>query len=79
MREKAKKSIKDLKSIVDFSNANWLCASREAVNYKRRKIPTYLLHKDSSKYPTYLCQSTLSLAFANVNSIKLNVNLKQYT
>ena len=37
-----------------------------------------MLHKVSSDYPTYVCQSTLSLAFAEVNSIKLLINMSEY-
>ncbi len=37
-----------------------------------------MLHKISSEYPTYVCQSTLSLAFAEVNSIRLQIDMSEY-
>ncbi|KAL4490435.1 hypothetical protein ABPG72_002645 [Tetrahymena utriculariae] len=78
MQDAAKKAINDLRQIIDYDKSSWLFESEQAKRFQRRKIPSYLLHKDSSEYPTYLCQSNLSLAFANVNSIKLVVLLGNY-
>ena len=78
IRESAEKTIKDILSLVQFNNASWLCESKTSQKYRRRKIPSYLLHKISCEYPTYVCQSTLSLAFAEVNSITLEINLSEY-
>ena len=78
MIEKAKQSLNDLNLILEKTNKYWFCGSKQAIKYRRRKIPSYLLHHDSPKYPMYLCQSKLSLAFANVNNIKLKVDLDYY-
>jgi len=78
IRESAEKTIKDILSLVQLNDVSWFCESKNSQRYRRRKIPSYLLHKISCEYPTYVCQSTLSLAFAEVNSIKLEVNLSEY-
>ncbi|KAL4497869.1 hypothetical protein ABPG72_000624 [Tetrahymena utriculariae] len=78
MRQKADEAIKDLYKIINLDESNWLFRSEKARELQRRKIPSYLLNKDCSKYPKYLCQSNLSLAFSKVNSINLNVNLDEY-
>lgn len=78
IRDSVEKTINDILSLVQLNDASWLCESKNSQKYRRRKIPSYLLHKISCEYPTYVCQSTLSLAFAEVNSIKLSVNLSEY-
>ncbi len=78
IRESAEKTIEAILSLVQLNKASWLCESKNSQKYRRRKIPSYLLHKISCEYPTYVCQSTLSLAFAEVNSIKLEINLSEY-
>lgn len=77
-RQLANEEVDDLNSISNLSQGNWLMASEEVMNYRRRKIPSYILSKDVHQQPTYICQSTLSFAFSNVNSIKLVVDLNQY-
>ena len=73
------KTVKDILGLLHLNDASWLCESKNSQRYRRRKIPSYLLHKICSDYPTYVCQSTLSLAFAEVNSIKLEINMTEYT
>ncbi|CAD8088033.1 unnamed protein product [Paramecium primaurelia] len=77
-RQKALQAIQQIESMLKLKTGTWLMASKQIDQYRRRKIPSYLLHKQSSSIPTYLCQSTLSQAFVKVNSIKLQVKLNQY-
>jgi phosphatidylinositol-4,5-bisphosphate 3-kinase len=54
-RKKAEAAIKNIDSMLNLKNGQWLMATKEIDHYRRRKIPSYLLHKQSSSYPTYLC------------------------
>lgn len=77
-RVKAHKAIDDIEQLLRLRTGNWLFNSPEVDRYRRRTLPSYLLHRESSNLPVYMSQSTLSLAFAEVTSIKLIVNLINY-
>ncbi len=77
-RKRSTECIKDLNNLLKLNSSSWLTENKGALRYRRRKIPSYLLHKISTNNPTYLCQSTLSLAFAEKNSISLTVHLTEY-
>mgnify|MGYP006976744198 CR=1 FL=1 len=78
IKEKAKNTIKQLSFLRDASTTKWWFRSEEAYAYRRRKLLSYLIHQDCSKYPTFEAHSSLSLAFADVNSIKVTIDLSEY-
>lgn len=63
--------------ITNYKNNTWLF-SKEAKKFRKRKIPSYLLAKETPEYPIYLSQSSLSKAFSNINRIVLRVHLYKY-
>ena len=77
-RERAFKAIAQLQRVVDMNNGHWLSYSKEFDRYRRRKIPHYLLKYRYTNYPLYICSSTLSLAFAKVQYIQVEVLLDNY-
>lgn len=78
LRKKAGQTIRNINQLLRFDHPYWLFESESARNYRFRKLPKYLLKKISSDYPTYICQSGLSLAFAETDSIILEINITQY-
>jgi phosphatidylinositol-4,5-bisphosphate 3-kinase len=72
-----KKQIQNIKQLID-STSKWLFLSDEACDYRKRRIPSYLLQKDTGKYPCFVNQSNLSKAFLTRSSIELHVDLSNY-
>jgi hypothetical protein len=77
-REKAESDYRAIAKIVQLPDSEWDICSAEAWRYRRRKICEYLLHKMIDPEPTYLAQSPMSDAFANVTSLKFLVNISEY-
>lgn len=50
----------------------------EADRYRRRKIPQYLIARESSDTPCYVHQSELSKAFNSISHITLKVYIMEY-
>lgn len=77
-RELVSKEIDSLFSVINLNHNFWIARSREAVTYRHRKLPSYMLSADVQQNYQYLSESKLSLAFVNCNYIKLKVDLSQY-
>jgi phosphatidylinositol-4,5-bisphosphate 3-kinase catalytic subunit alpha/beta/delta len=56
----------------------WLSNKGEADQYRRRKLPQYLIAREVSNFPCYIFQSELSKAFNSISHITLKVNLMEY-
>lgn len=56
--------------------AHWFENSAEVENYRRRPIPSYLLHPRPPRYLTFLAQSDMSAAFSNIHSIMIKVRAR---
>ena len=59
-RNKAEQAIQDLSYIINVQGSGppsdkWLYLSKQANRYRRRKIPSYLLICNYTKYPRYIC------------------------
>jgi hypothetical protein len=67
--------INDLTKIDGFV---WLSNKGEADQYRRRKLPQYLIAQEVSGFPCYIFQSELSKAFNSISHITLKVNLMEY-
>ena len=50
----------------------------EADRYRRRKLPQYLIAREISEFPCYVCQSELSKAFNSISHIVLRVYIMNY-
>jgi phosphatidylinositol-4,5-bisphosphate 3-kinase len=68
-----------IERLIHLNTGKWICVSREVDEYRRRPLPSYLLHKQSSSVALYLAQSTLSLAFCETTTIHFNVDLIGYS
>ena len=78
MRKKAGQTIRNINQLLKLDNPHWLYESNFAKNYRFRKLQPYLLKKITCEFPLYICNSDLSLAFAEVTSIDLEILLTQY-
>jgi len=78
MRKKAGQTIRSINQLLKLDNPHWLFESQPARNYRYRKLHPYLLKKITCEFPLYLCNSDLSLAFAEVTEITIEVLLNQY-
>ncbi|KAL4450532.1 hypothetical protein ABPG74_019430 [Tetrahymena malaccensis] len=74
-RAKGKKAIENIEKIIEINEGNWLINHERADQYRRRKLPNYLLQRTDQNHPTYICQSPLSEVFVNVVTITIKVNL----
>jgi len=54
INKKLAKQIKSVKTLTK-SASKWLFWSEEASRFRKRRIPSYLLKKDSGSYPCYVC------------------------
>ncbi|CAD8067341.1 unnamed protein product [Paramecium primaurelia] len=53
--------------------AHWLQDSSEVEQYRRRNIPSYLLHPKQQQYRRYLLESNMGFSFSNIYTIKFNI------
>ncbi|KAL4486333.1 hypothetical protein ABPG72_007119 [Tetrahymena utriculariae] len=74
-RIKGKKAIENIEKIIQINDGNWLINHERADQYRRRKLPNYLLQRTDQNHPTYICQSPLSEVFVNVVVVTIKVNL----
>ena len=77
-REKAKQDIKQIKSKLMFDQGVWMFESAQSKEYRRRPLPSYIDISHISQYPMYLCQSSLSLAFADISTIEVEIDFSKY-
>ena len=78
MRKKAAQTIRSINQLLKLDHPHWLFESESARNYRYRKLNSYLLKKITCEFPLYLCNSDLSLAFAEVAEIEVEVLLSNY-
>jgi hypothetical protein len=78
IKEKAKLTMKQLTFLKDSFTTKWWFRSHESECFRRRKLPSYLLHQDCLRYPTYEAHSKLSLAFSDIQTIELEVDISEY-
>lgn len=78
IREKVKKHRIIIKNLTKLDGFVWLLNKGEADQYRRRKLPQYLIAREVSDYPSYIFQSELSKAFNSISHITLRVNLMEY-
>lgn len=74
-REKALIAIKNVEEITHLNKGHWLINHERADQYRRRKLPNYLLQRTDWDQPTYICQSPLSQVFVEKKEIEILVNL----
>ena len=78
MRKKAGQTIRSINQLLKLDNPHWLFESTFAKAYRYRKLHTYLLKKITCEFPIYICNSDLSLAFADITSFNIEVLLTQF-
>ncbi len=78
VRERAKTALRRLAFLKEGSGMRWWFKSESAQLYRRRRLPIYLIQEDCARYPTYEAHSNLSLAFSEVHSLELRVNISEY-
>jgi phosphatidylinositol-4,5-bisphosphate 3-kinase catalytic subunit alpha/beta/delta len=67
-----------IKNLTKIDGFVWLSNKGEADQYRRRKLPQYLIAREVSNFPCYIFQSELSKAFNSISHITLKVNLMEY-
>ncbi|EGR27704.1 phosphatidylinositol- -diphosphate 3-kinase, putative [Ichthyophthirius multifiliis] len=77
-RQRAETAISEIEQITNLNKGNWIIDHEKAEQYRRRKIPNYLLQRTDWNHPTYICQSPLSQAFVQKKQITLLVNLSEF-
>ena len=78
VRQRVKNNLEEMDDLIDVNNLKWWYQSNDSKDFRKRKLPMYLLHPDSTKFPCFYQSSDLSLAFADVDSISLNIDLTEY-
>lgn len=78
IKEKAKSTMKQLSFLRDSSSTKWWFHSHDSECYRRRKLPNYLIHQDCSRYPIFEAHSKLSLAFSDIQTIEIEVDISEY-
>jgi len=78
IKEKVKVHRVIIKNLTKLDGFMWISNKGEADQYRRRKLPQYLLAREMSDYPWYNFQSELSKAFNSISHITLRVNLMHY-
>jgi hypothetical protein len=77
-RNKARDALKQIQDLIQLPGSKYNLDTDECWRYRRRQISEYLLHKMINPLPTYLAQSPMSDAFANVLTLKFYVDLSDY-
>lgn len=79
IKEKARNALKQLAFLRDGAKYKWWFQSEAAQAYRRRPLPYYLLHPDCKIFPTFENHSNFSLAFKDVHSVELLVDVSQFS
>ena len=79
IKEKIKKHRNIIRRLTKLDDFIWLFNRGEVDQYRRRKLPQYLIAREISDYPSYVFQSELSKAFNSISHILLRVNLMEYS
>jgi hypothetical protein len=58
-----------------FNKDSWYFNNRQVESYRRRQFPNYLLSWFINKYPNYVSNSGLSVAYAHKEALEIEVNL----
>ena len=78
-RRRSNKHRNIIRRLTKLDGFIWLFNKGEADQYRRRKLPQYLIAREVSDYPSYVFQSELSKAFNSISHILLRVNLMEYS
>jgi phosphatidylinositol-4,5-bisphosphate 3-kinase catalytic subunit alpha/beta/delta len=77
-KQRIDKEIEKLEVLRGFRDTDWRFDSQECEKYRRRGIWLYLLQKECSLYPSFICSKELSSAYADVNYIKIQIDVSIY-